>query len=45
MTRRRIYIETLQEVMPGIRSKIVVDEQTRGILPLLNLDAPKAGRP
>ena len=29
VTRRRIYIETLQEVMPGIRSKIIVDEQTQ----------------
>ncbi len=42
VTRRRIYIETLQDVMPGIRSKIIVDEQTRSILPLLNLDAQKA---
>ncbi len=38
VTRRRIYIETLQEVMPDIRSKIVIDEQARSILPLLNLD-------
>jgi len=45
VTRRRIYIETLQDVMPGIRSKIIVDEQTRGILPLLNLDAQKGDRP
>jgi membrane protease subunit HflK len=45
VTRRRIYIETLQEVMPGIRSKIIVDEQTRGILPFLNLDAPKGAKP
>ncbi len=41
VTRRRIYIETMQEVMPDIRSKIIVDEQTRGILPFLNLDAQK----
>jgi membrane protease subunit HflK len=41
VTRRRIYIETLQDVMPGIRSKIIVDEQTRSILPLLNLDSQK----
>jgi membrane protease subunit HflK len=39
VTRRRIYLETLQGVMPAIRSKIIVDEQTRGILPLLNLDS------
>ena len=45
VTSRRIYIETLQEVMPGIRSKIIVDEQTRSILPLLNLDSQKADRP
>jgi membrane protease subunit HflK len=45
VTRRRIYIETLQEVMPGIRAKIVVDEQTRSILPLLNLDPRKEDRP
>ncbi len=45
VTRRRIYIETLQDVMPGIRSKIIVDEQTRSILPLLNLDAHKGDQP
>jgi membrane protease subunit HflK len=45
VTRRRIYIETLQDVMPGIRSKIIVDEQARSILPLLNLDPPKGERP
>jgi membrane protease subunit HflK len=45
VTRRRIYIETLQDVMPGLRSKVIVDEQTRGILPLLNLDSPKGDRP
>jgi hypothetical protein len=31
--------------MPNIRSKIVVDEQTRSILPLLNLDSQRGGRP
>jgi membrane protease subunit HflK len=45
VTRRRIYIETLQDVMPRIRSKIVIDEHTRGILPLLNLDSQKGDRP
>ena len=41
VTRRRIYIETMQEILPGIRSKIIVDEQSQGILPLLNLDSQK----
>jgi len=45
VTRRRIYIETLQDVLPGIRSKIIIDEQARSILPLLNLDTPKADQP
>ena len=45
VTRRRIYIETLQDVMPSIRSKIIIDEQTRSILPLLNLDAQKGEQP
>src|SRR5579864_3521113 len=45
VTRRRIYIETLQEVMPGVRSKIIVDERTRSILPFLNLDSPKGEQP
>ena len=41
VTRRRIYIETLQDVLPGIRSTFIVDQQTGGILPLLNLDVAK----
>ena len=45
VTRRRIYIETLQEVLPQLRSKIIVDEQTSGILPLLNLDAGRRDTP
>ena len=45
VTRRRIYLETLQGVMPRIRSKIIVDEQTRSILPLLNLDSQKEEQP
>jgi membrane protease subunit HflK len=45
VTRRRIYVETLQDVMPGLRSKIIVDEQTRSILPLLNLGAPQGEKP
>lgn len=45
VTRRRIYVETLQAVLPSIRSKIVVDDQTRNILPLMNLDAANVDRP
>jgi membrane protease subunit HflK len=45
VTRRRIYIETLQSVLPGIRSKIIVDDQARSILPLLNLDTQDGAKP
>lgn len=37
VTERRIYIETMQAVLPGIRSKIIIDEQTNNVLPLLDL--------
>ncbi|MDH3669372.1 MAG: protease modulator HflK, partial [Paracoccaceae bacterium] len=45
VTRRRIYVETLQDVLPGVSSKIIIDEQSRSILPLLNLDSGKGDRP
>jgi membrane protease subunit HflK len=41
VTRRRIYIETMQDIMPGIRYKIIVDEEMSSILPLLNLNSQK----
>ena len=44
VTRRRIYIETMQSVMPKIQSKILVDGEMRGILPLLNLDTQAGNR-
>ncbi len=37
VTRRRLYIETMQEVMPKIENKVIVDDDARSILPLLNL--------
>lgn len=45
VTKRRIYLETLQEVLPLLRSKIILDEQGRQILPLLQLDSEKAAKP
>jgi modulator of FtsH protease HflK len=45
VTRRRIYVETMQAVMPGIRAKIIVDDQARGLLPLLNLNAQQGRKP
>lgn len=37
VTRKRIYLETMQEVMPRIWSKIILDADSQSILPLLNL--------
>lgn len=45
VTRRRIYIETMQEVLPEIRSKIIIDQQTPNILPWLDLNASQGARP
>ncbi|MBZ0272321.1 FtsH protease activity modulator HflK [bacterium] len=45
VTRRRIYVETLQEVLPSLQSKIIIDDEARGILPLLNLDSKIGGQP
>ena len=45
VTRRRIYIETMQDVLPGIQSKIIVDGSTASILPLLNLNRQPEGQP
>ncbi|MHC4393189.1 MAG: FtsH protease activity modulator HflK [Planctomycetota bacterium] len=44
VTRRRIYVETLEQVLPAVRSKIIVDDEARGLVPFLNLDAPKGDR-
>ncbi len=38
VTKRRIYLETLQEVLPNLRSTIILDEKGRQILPLMQLD-------
>lgn len=37
VTRRRIYLETMQRVFPKWQEKTIVDESQKGILPLLNL--------
>ncbi|WP_188151375.1 FtsH protease activity modulator HflK [Teredinibacter waterburyi] len=41
VTRRRIYLETMQEVMPKIKAKFIMDESAQGILPLMNLDGKR----
>jgi len=37
VTRRRIYIETISQVLPQIERKYIIDESQRGLLPFLPL--------
>lgn len=37
VTRRRIYLEALAEILPKVGRKLVVDDKSRGILPLFDL--------
>jgi membrane protease subunit HflK len=38
VTRKRLYLETLNEVLPKTGRKLVIDSSMKGLLPLLNLD-------
>jgi membrane protease subunit HflK len=45
VTRRRLYLETMGRVLPHVGGKVVLDENARGVLPLLplqNLFGPPA---
>lgn len=44
VTRRRIYIETMQDVMPKIESKVLMGDAMSNLLPLLNLDGKKVSQ-
>jgi len=38
VTRTRLYLETMEEVLAGVGQKTIVDDSMQGVLPLLNLD-------
>ena len=38
VTRKRMYLETMGELIPTLGRKVIVDERARGVLPLLQLD-------
>lgn len=42
VTRRRLYLETLAEVLPKLGKKYVVDSEQKGLLQILNLDGKGA---
>jgi len=37
VTRKRLYLEAINEILPKIQKKIIFDEKQKNILPLLNL--------
>jgi membrane protease subunit HflK len=41
VTKQRIYLETMERVLPRIGNKIIVDEKGNNVLPLLNIDNVK----
>ena len=42
VTRRRIYLETMQGVMPKLGKKVIVDESANQVLPFLPITSPAA---
>lgn len=48
ITKTRLYLETMEEILSQVDEKIVIDESIQGLLPFLNLDAenplPVAGK-
>ena len=38
ITKKRLYLETMQKILPKVEKVFIIDEDQSGILPLLNLD-------
>lgn len=45
VTRRRMYLETLGEIYPKVKRKIILDESLKGVLPLLPLQETTGVKP
>lgn len=41
VTKQRIYLETMERVLPRLGNKIIVDEKGNNVLPLLNIENAK----
>ncbi len=42
VTRKRIYLETMKDILPGVQSVYVIDKNQQGPLPLLNITSANA---
>ncbi len=38
VTKKRIYLETMEQLLPKIGNKVIIDESGTNVLPLLNID-------
>ena len=38
VTKKRLYLETMQKILPKVEKIYIIDDKQKGILPLLNLD-------
>jgi membrane protease subunit HflK len=38
VTRKRLYLETMEQILSTVGSKTIIDDSIQGVLPLLNLD-------
>jgi modulator of FtsH protease HflK len=38
ITRRRLYLEGMQEILGGVETKVIIDSELKQVLPLLQLD-------
>ena len=43
VTRTRLYLEAMEEILAAVQDKVIIDESVRGLLPLLNVDAASLG--
>ncbi len=43
VTRKRLYLETMAEVLPKVKNKVIVGEEVKGLLPLLNVNGVNGG--
>ena len=44
VTRRRLYLETMQRVLPRVGRKLYIDKDASGVLPLLSIDGSPVPR-
>jgi membrane protease subunit HflK len=45
VTRQRLYLETISEVLPQIGGKVILDADAKQFLPLMNLQQLDATKP